>query len=295
MIIQLEEAKRTLAALSGAITELGSALRIDELRKELAELEERTAEPDFWNDTENSGKVLQRVKSVKGKISKYEALKARLDDACVLCEMGIEENDESVADEVLAEVKEIESEEEKQRIEVLPSGDYDRNNAIVSFHPGAGGTEAQDWAQMLYRMYTRWGEKHGYDVKLIDWLDGEEAGLGGVPEIVSDAELRLDPVEHGDIPEPPGFDHFQPFVYVAVGNPKVEVGVIVCKLGHRHLLDAIQAHQIVMVESPTIASGVGGLILRPSRIRQDGAVFSAGRNIVRYPIICGSFPLHDVF
>ena len=185
MIIQLEEAKRTLSTLEAAVKELGSALRIDELRGELADLEARTAEPDFWNDTENSGKVLQRVKTVKGKISRYDALKARVDDAAVLCEMGIEENDESVVDEVTSEVRAIEAEEEKQRIEVLLSGDYDRNNAILSFHPGAGGTEAQDWAQMLYRMYTRWGEKHGYDVKLIDWLDGEEAGLKSATIMIS--------------------------------------------------------------------------------------------------------------
>ena len=99
--------------------------------------------------------------------------------------MGIEENDESVIDEVLAEVRAIEAEEEKQRIEVLLSGEYDRNNAILSFHPGAGGTEAQDWAQMLYRMYTRWGEKHGYNVKLIDWLDGDEAGLKSATIMIS--------------------------------------------------------------------------------------------------------------
>ena len=185
MIIQLEEAKRNLASLSDALVELGSALRIDELRKEAQDLDAKTAEPDFWNDPDNSSKVLQRVKVVKGKISKYDALRSKLEDTQVLCEMGIEENDESVVEEVLAEVKAIEAEEEKQRIEVLLSGDYDRNNAILSFHPGAGGTEAQAWALMLYRMYTRWGEKHGYNVKLIDWLDGEEAGLKSATIMIS--------------------------------------------------------------------------------------------------------------
>ena len=101
----------------------------------------------------------------------------KLEDTITLAELAIEENDESLVGEVEADVKAIEEEEEKQRIEILLSGEYDQNNAIVSFHPGAGGTEAQDWAQMLYRMYTRWGERHGYNVKLIDWLDGEEAGL----------------------------------------------------------------------------------------------------------------------
>ena len=177
VIIQLEEAKRTLQELNKAVIELGSALRIDEIKKEMTELEEKTSAPDFWSDSDNSGKVLSRIKSIKGRISRYESLKSRVEDVEVLCEMGIEENDESVVDEVLSEIKALTEEEGKQKIEVLLSGDYDRNNAILSFHPGAGGTEAQDWALMLYRMYTRWGEKHGYTVKLVDWLDGEEAGL----------------------------------------------------------------------------------------------------------------------
>ncbi|MDD6265207.1 MAG: peptide chain release factor 2 [Clostridia bacterium] len=176
-MIQLEEAKRTLQELNKAVIELGSALRIDEIKKEMTELEEKTSAPDFWSDSDNSGKVLSRIKSIKGRISRYESLKSRVEDVEVLCEMGIEENDESVVDEVLSEIKALTEEEGKQKIEVLLSGDYDRNNAILSFHPGAGGTEAQDWALMLYRMYTRWGEKHGYTVKLVDWLDGEEAGL----------------------------------------------------------------------------------------------------------------------
>ncbi len=177
MIIQLEEAKRSLGALEPELTELGSALRIEELKTELAELEEKTSQPDFWNDQENSGKTLQRVKTLKNKIEKYETLLQKFEDTLVLCEMGIEENDESVVEEVTSELKALGEMTETQKIEVLLSGEYDRNNAILSFHPGAGGTEAQDWALMLYRMYTRWGEKHGYNVKLIDWLDGEEAGL----------------------------------------------------------------------------------------------------------------------
>ena len=95
----------------------------------------------------------------------------------MLCEMAIEAGDEDSVEEVISETDFIESEAERKRIEVLLSGQYDKNNAILSFHPGAGGTEAQDWASMLYRMYTRWGEKHGFNVKLVDWLDGDEAGL----------------------------------------------------------------------------------------------------------------------
>ncbi|MBR4933685.1 MAG: peptide chain release factor 2 [Clostridia bacterium] len=176
-MIALEEAKHTLNNFRADIEELGSALRIDELNAEVAELEKKTLEPDFWNDQANSGKILRQVKQLKDKIEAYENLCAKLEDTLTLAELGIEENDESLTDEVLAEVEAIKAEEEKQRFEILLSGEYDKNNAIISFLPGAGGTEAQDWALMLYRMYTRWGEKHGYNVKLLDWLDGEEAGL----------------------------------------------------------------------------------------------------------------------
>lgn len=177
MIIEIEETKHKLTNFRSDIKELGSALRIDALRAEAAELDEKTAAPDFWNDQENSGKILRQVKQLKDKIEQYDALAAKLEDAITLCELAIEAGDESMKDEILAEAEAIEAEEEKMRIEVLLSGEYDHNNAIVSFHPGAGGTEAQDWAQMLYRMYTRWGESHGYTVKLVDWLDGDEAGI----------------------------------------------------------------------------------------------------------------------
>ena len=159
------------------IDELASALRIEQLKNEVTEDEAKTMEADFWNDAENSSKMLQQIKQKKDKIEAFESLKNRLEDAITLAEMGIEENDESIVAEVESEMAEVIKEEERQRIEVLLSGEYDRNNAIVSFHPGAGGTEAQDWALMLYRMYTRWGERHGYNVKLVDWLDGEEAGI----------------------------------------------------------------------------------------------------------------------
>ena len=177
MIIALENAKYELQNFRENIKELHSSLKIDELRAEVEELEKTTFDPDFWSNQENSTKVLQKIKQMKSKIENFDALEAKLEDTITLTEMAIEENDESLVEEILAEQTAIIAEEEKQRIEVLLSGEYDKNNAIISFHPGAGGTEAQDWALMLYRLYTRWGEKHGYNVKLIDWLDGEEAGL----------------------------------------------------------------------------------------------------------------------
>ncbi len=177
VIIALEEAKYALVGLRDDIKELGSALRIDELRTKAAELDEKTLDPNFWNDAENSSKILQTVKQLKDKIEAYENLEARLEDAITLAEMAIEENEEGYIEEVEGELAAIRAEEEKQRIEILLSGEYDRNNAIVSFHPGAGGTEAQDWAQMLYRMIVRWAERHNYKCKLIDWLDGDAAGI----------------------------------------------------------------------------------------------------------------------
>ncbi len=177
MIIALEDAKRRLVALEDVLGELKNQLRIDEAKERANDLERETLAPNFWDDAEKSSKKLQEIKQLKFKAESYEELLGRLEDALMLCEMAIEAGDEDSVDEVVSETDYIESEAEKKRIEVLLSGQYDKNNAILSFHPGAGGTEAQDWASMLYRLYTRWGEKHGYNVKLIDYLDGDEAGL----------------------------------------------------------------------------------------------------------------------
>ena len=177
MIIALEEAKYKLVAMRADIDDLGSALRIEQLKVTADELDKDTLREDFWSDQENSSKVLQKLKQTKDTIENYEALKSRLEDAIVLVEMAIEEEDEDSTEEVLNELAEIEATAERERIAVLLCGEYDKNNAIVSFHPGAGGTEAQDWAQMLYRMINRWAEKSGFKVKLIDWLDGDAAGI----------------------------------------------------------------------------------------------------------------------
>lgn len=170
--------------MKGDLDDLGSALKIDKLHDEAEELEQKTLVPDFWDDAENSGKILRELKRIKSTLEEYAQLKRALEDALTLADMGIEENDESVTDEVIAEVEKIRAGEERMRLETLLSGEYDACNAIVSLHPGAGGTEAQDWASMLYRMYTRWAEKHGFTVKLLDWLDGDEAGLKSATMLV---------------------------------------------------------------------------------------------------------------
>ena len=177
MIIALEDAKYKLNALVADIEELGKQLRVEELRAQAADEEQKTLDPAFWNDPDKSSRILQAIKQKKDTIDGYERLVARLEDALVLAEMASEADDEDSVEEVVSELEAITAEKEKQRIAVLLCGEYDKNNAIVSFHPGAGGTEAQDWAQMLYRMITRWAERNEFKVKLIDWLDGDEAGI----------------------------------------------------------------------------------------------------------------------
>ena len=177
MIIALEDAKYKLIGMREDIRDLGSALRIAELKATAEELDAKTLDPDFWSNQEVSSKVLQTLKQTKDTIEAYEALVTRLEDAITLADMAIEENDEAYVEEIENELREITAEAETRRIEILLSGEYDKNNAIVSFHPGAGGTEAQDWAQMLYRMITRWAERHHYKYKLLDWLDGDAAGI----------------------------------------------------------------------------------------------------------------------
>ena len=187
MIIQLEEAKRTLQGMRGDIAELGNALKIERIREQAEELEQKTMMPNFWDDAANATKVQRELKQIQDTVDEYEKLKVSLEDAITLADMGIEENDESVVEEVLAELENITAIEERMRLETLLSGEYDSCNAIVSFHPGAGGTEAQDWASMLYRMYNRWAENKGFTVKLLEWLDGDEAGLKSATILVEGA------------------------------------------------------------------------------------------------------------
>ncbi|MBO5788715.1 MAG: PCRF domain-containing protein, partial [Clostridia bacterium] len=155
MIVQLEEAKHELTGMRPDIQELGQALRVEFLAAKAEELEQETLAPDFWSNSTNSSKILQTIKQYKDTVEGYNALVARLEDTIALCEMSIEENDESSLEEIQAELEAIKNEAEHKRIEVLMSGEYDDSTAIVSFHPGAGGTEAQDWCQMLYRMINR--------------------------------------------------------------------------------------------------------------------------------------------
>lgn len=150
------------------------------LEKSLKELEEKTMQNDFWNDAENSSKVLKQINSLKEKVDGYKKVETETNNLIEMSELLALEPDEEMAKELLKGTKMLETRIEKLEIKTLLSGKYDKNNVIITIHPGAGGTEAQDWAEMLYRMYTRWAAANGYEVKELDYLDGEEAGLKSV-------------------------------------------------------------------------------------------------------------------
>ena len=147
---------------------------------ELKELEKKTLEEDFWSDSSNSTKVLSQIKKLKGKCTEYKNIENELNNLEELTELVNLEPDEDVAKDIIKNTKKMQKQLEKLEISTLLSGKYDNNNAIVTIHPGAGGTESQDWAEMLYRMYTRWATKNDYEVRELDYLEGEEAGIKSV-------------------------------------------------------------------------------------------------------------------
>ena len=176
-MLQFDELRLELEGLRPEIDDLAEALGLERMRNEIAELDTKASMPGFWDDAQNSQKILQRSSSLKDKIAAYEKLTAAYDDTMALIELGNEEGDESLLPEAKDELKNIRESLETQRLSTLLNGEYDNKNAILTFHAGAGGTEAQDWAEMLYRMYCRWGERHNFKVSTLDYLDGEEAGL----------------------------------------------------------------------------------------------------------------------
>ena len=176
-MIEFEEYKVKLNGLKPTLDGLAEALHLGAANKEIEELEGQSARDGFWNDVENSQKVQKRIAVLKNKVEKYSKLCGKWDDLYTLCEMALEENDDSMLEDLQNDYSAFEEELEAMRLGTLLTGEYDANNAILTIHPGAGGTEAQDWASMLYRMYTRWTERHGYKYTLMDWQDGDEAGI----------------------------------------------------------------------------------------------------------------------
>ena len=176
-LIEYDVYKQKLRDLGPELDKLSAALDIESAKQEAARLEDETAQDGFWNDLERSQKVQMRLKQLQNKSTRQEKLISSWEDLTTLCEMGQEEDDADILEELKSEFAELEERVEETRMTTLLSGEYDNSNAILQFHAGAGGTEAQDWAQMLYRMYTRWAERHGFVYKILDYEEGDEAGI----------------------------------------------------------------------------------------------------------------------
>ena len=176
-MLEFEEYKQKLSAIKQDLDLLRGALKLDAAEREIEELEAASAREGFWNDVEKSQKVQKRLKTLQNKRDNYNKLCANWDDLMTLCDMAIEEGDDSLLEELQTDYAAFEEKVEETRLSTLLTGEYDGNNAILTFHAGAGGTEAQDWASMLYRMYNMWADRHGYKVRVMDYLDGDEAGL----------------------------------------------------------------------------------------------------------------------
>ncbi|MCI8828176.1 MAG: peptide chain release factor 2 [Ruminiclostridium sp.] len=176
-MLQFDEYKVKLNNLLPQLDELEQALNLDSTAQEVDFLEAQSAADGFWNDPDNSQKVLQRLKHLKSKLEDQQKRRSSWDDMMVLCEMGNEEEDLSLLPELEADFAALLQSMESARLQTLLTGEYDASSAILAFHAGAGGTEAQDWAQMLYRMYTHWAERHGFTYKIMDYQEGDEAGL----------------------------------------------------------------------------------------------------------------------
>ena len=177
VMIEFEEYKSKLNDLKPKLEELRAAFVPQSLLDELERLHAMAEAPGFWDDPARSQKAVMRTKTLERKRDKFQSMFSEWDDLMTICEMALEENDDSMLEELTTGYAKLEADMEEARLETLLTGEYDANNALLSFHAGAGGTEAQGWCAMLYRMYTRWAEAHGFTYKILDYLDGDEAGL----------------------------------------------------------------------------------------------------------------------
>ncbi|MBQ8568870.1 MAG: peptide chain release factor 2 [Oscillospiraceae bacterium] len=176
----LDELRVELEGYRKDMKELYHILDLDKAKKEIEELQAKSAEDGFWDDLENSQKTMQIIKQNESKLAGFSKLDTLLEDTITMIELTVEageEEDEATVAEIKGEADRFKSELQTMRLTTLLTGEYDSKNAILTFHAGAGGTEAQDWAEMLFRMYNRWGERHNYKVTTLDYLDGDEAGL----------------------------------------------------------------------------------------------------------------------
>ena len=176
-VIEYDSYKQKLLAMSDTFENLQKALDIESSKHEIARLEAEAHEDGFWNDIERSQANQMRTKQLQNKVHRFEKLVSTRDDLLALIDMGNEMDDASLLPELEEGFADLEKRIEEVRLTTLLSGEYDNCNAILTFHAGAGGTEAQDWTQMLYRMYMQWANKHGFEFEMMDYIDGEEAGI----------------------------------------------------------------------------------------------------------------------
>ena len=177
MNIEFDTYKQKLGEIRPTLDDLAGSLNLEGLQNELERLHAMQEAPGFWDNPEKSQQVVMKTKTIENKLSRYKNMVSSWEDMMTICEMAAEEDDDSMLPELKEGFQKLSENMERCRLETLLTGQYDKNNALMSFHAGAGGTEAQDWCQMLYRMYTRWAEAHGYTYKILDYLEGEEAGL----------------------------------------------------------------------------------------------------------------------
>lgn len=184
-IVELDNYKSELNSLREPLKELGASLDLENKKQKIAEMERGMEEPGFWDDPEKSTRTVKELKNMKDAVAKYAALNAKVEDIETLIEMGVEENgDDEITAEAGEELKELKADLENMRTSLLLSGEYDANNAIVALSAGTGGVEAMDFNGMLYRMYSRWCERHGMKMSLMDYQEGDEAGIKGVTFLV---------------------------------------------------------------------------------------------------------------
>lgn len=176
-MIEFEELKLKVEGYKDSVYSLKEALGIEKLKEEITSLEQETTQEGFWDDQKHSGEVLKNISAKKSKIETASNIESQFEDLLTLIDLANEEEDLSLLEEITQNISDFEEQLSSATLSTLLTGEYDSKNAILTFHAGAGGTEAQDWAEMLVRMYTRWGERHGFKVKMLDFLDGEEAGL----------------------------------------------------------------------------------------------------------------------
>ncbi len=185
MNIEFDSYKQKLNEVKPALDGLADSLNIEGLRNELERLHAMQEAPGFWDNPEKSQQIVMKCKSCENKLEKYKQMNALWDDLITICEMAAELDDDSMLPELREGFEKLTADMETCRLQTLLTGNYDRNNALVSFQAGAGGTEAQDWCQMLYRMYTRWAEAHGFTYQIMDYQEGEEAGLKSADILIS--------------------------------------------------------------------------------------------------------------